>query len=160
MKIHDTNKMCDILITLYVLFILWFCVLSRTEAVHEVRYIGWSLWYMWNCWWMGYLFLQTIGNVLLYIQLGFLATYRFGEIRFKLVALRCCLTCMGIEGIQYLKGCGTLDFDNMINNLIGVGLGYLCYKMITIRRINVGVVCIVIAYSIIGLRIIWLNFYR
>lgn len=160
MKEQIRDRIYESLIVLYVLFILWFCVLSRTETVYEVRPLGWSFQYMWNCWWMGYLFLQTIGNVLLYMPLGFLATRRFGTDKILRVSFTGIVVCIVIEAIQFITSCGTLDFDDMANNLVDVGLGYLCYRMEKTRKISVLAVSVVIAYIILGFRVVWLNSYR
>lgn len=109
---------------------------------------------------MGYLFLQTIGNVLLYMPLGFLATRRFGTDKILRVSFTGIVVCIVIEAIQFITSCGTLDFDDMVNNLVGVGLGYLCYRMEKTRKISVVAVSVVIAYIILGFRVVWLNSYR
>lgn len=160
MKLQVKNRIYEILIVLYVLFVLWLCVLSRTETVYEVRTLGWSFQIIWNCWWMGYLFLQTVGNVLLYIPLGFVSSCRFGIYKFKFVALISCVTCLEIEVLQFANSCGTLDFDDIVNNIVGAWLGYLAYKMMKTHKVSPVAIVIVSAYLMLGLRVVWLYNHR
>lgn len=85
MKWFNKAQFNNLRITLYILFILWVCAFSRIDMVYETRLPGWSYQYMWNYWWMSNLYLQTIGNVLLYMSMGYLFTQRLGLKRLQMV---------------------------------------------------------------------------
>lgn len=145
---------------LYVIFIIWLCILSRAKSIRTVNALGWSFHQLWNYWWTTALFPQVIGNVLLYIPVGAAVAY---------LAKRnyiCISTIIGagISGIveitQYITARGTLDGDDFVNNVLGALLGGLFAKYIFVqkdKRMLIFAIMIMGVYLVLLFRIIWLQ---
>lgn len=76
------------------------------------------------------LWFQMVGNILLFIPIGGMLPIilkkfsKFQYILFVGLALSAC-----IELVQYITKRGVLDVDDIINNMLGVILGYCCFKI-------------------------------
>lgn len=141
----------------YLIFVFWFCVFSRTETVYEVRQLGWSFYGMWNQWWQGFLYLQTIGNVLLYVPIGYLSTM---AMRPRMVVKPIVIgssVCSVVEIMQCVNSCGTLDYDDFINNIVGTVVGYLVYKGFIDKKCSKTLIILIGLYVILGLRVLYIG---
>lgn len=148
------RKLGCILLLAYILFVFWFCVFSRTETVYEIRQLGWSFYGMWNQWWQGYLYIQTIGNVLIYVPIGILSAVAMRpQIIIKSIIVGS-IVCSMVEIMQYLNSCGTLDLDDFINNVLGTLVGYLVYRGIIDKKCSKLLIVIISLYVVLGLRVL------
>ena len=72
-----------------------------------------------------HIIVNLVGNVVMFIPLGFLLAENFARLRkFYQTMLFCVLVIVGIEIAQLLTGLGSLDVDDLILNLLGAALGY------------------------------------
>ncbi len=75
------------------------------------------------------------GNVFLFIPLGFLLPRIWARMRgffrtmFSIAAL-----VIAVEILQYFTQLGSLDIDDLILNLIGAAIGYICWKIYVRKR--------------------------
>jgi glycopeptide antibiotics resistance protein len=77
-------------------------------------------------------FINFIGNIILFIPLGFLFPYAFDKkISILKILLVGCIVSFGIEITQYLVlSSRRADIDDIILNVFGVLIGFLIYKWI------------------------------
>lgn len=72
------------------------------------------------------------GNILCFLPMGFfLSLGRKGPGRVFLEALGLILA---IELVQYVTTLGYFDIDDIVSNLLGVGLGWLLYRLLRRRK--------------------------
>lgn len=75
-------------------------------------------------------FVNLVGNVVMFVPLGFLLPRLFPNLRrfFRSLFLAAVLI-VAVEVIQYVTMLGTCDVDDLILNLPGVMLGYWLYRL-------------------------------
>lgn len=154
------NQVLIFMLLGYIGFIYWFCVFSRNLSTYDVRPIGWSFINMWNYWWESFLYIQTIGNLLLYVPLGILSALCWKNKPF-LSALFCgIIVCISVEVLQYLLACGTLDFDDVVNNIMGTLVGCGIIQSIRKKRIDSKLIGIVALYMVLAVKVVWVWYSR
>ena len=78
---------------------------------------------------------QMIGNVALFVPLGFLLPFAVGTCRRLWVVLAiAAATSVSIEGLQLVLPGHATDVDDVILNTIGAAVGYLAFSMIDRQR--------------------------
>lgn len=77
----------------------------------------------------------VVENVLLFIPYGFaLAWAIVRQRRFWVNLLTGALTSIAIECMQLITGRGYFQIDDILTNILGTVLGYLCFRLLFIRR--------------------------
>ena len=72
-----------------------------------------------------HIIVNLVGNVVLFLPLGFLLAENFAGLRkFYRMLPFCAVIIAGIEAAQLLTGLGSLDVDDLILNLLGASAGY------------------------------------
>lgn len=125
---------------LYALVMLWLLLLRRTprpisleEAVqsstnlvpfatirHQLRLLGGP--------WTGFAVKNLVGNVVLFIPLGFLPALGRSPRRSGWCLLLAALLIAAVEAAQLLLRVGSADVDDWLLNMLGVLLGYGIWK--------------------------------
>ena len=99
----------------------YFIVLGRDDAV------GLSL--------RPYAVINFLGNLLAFLPLGLLLPPLFSmQRRFALFLLTVTAAICLIELLQYASRRGALDIDDLLLNLPGAVLGWLCWKLAAVRK--------------------------
>ncbi|MFP3726553.1 VanZ family protein [Priestia filamentosa] len=80
-------------------------------------------------------FYNLVGNVGLFVPFGVYLLFRKREKGFSFIWLWVApiITISGIETIQHFTHRGSMDIDDLILNVLGVGIGYMVYPVI--RRV-------------------------
>lgn len=123
-----TAKMgiCILLFSVYVTFLLGVTLLNRQMgSIHQVKLQPlWS--YVEACkesswgWWS-----QIIYNIVAFVPMGFFVPMIFERMRkFIWVLILGGLTSVGIEVFQLVLRCGLMETDDIVNNTMGVIMGY------------------------------------
>lgn len=108
------KKSRKVLVTLYILIILWITLFSREPMTARIfRGLFWEIE-------MGY-WNNIIQNILLFIPLGFLIGGKRGIIAGVLLSI-------GIELTQYIFRLGYCELDDMLNNTIGATIGAMLFS--------------------------------
>lgn len=117
---------------IYCIFLIWFCVLSRKYVPHQIAYPGWSFCAMLEYRWDGFLLYQTLGNIILYMPIGFILSKKcislWNTMSYGL------LICSIIEVLQFVFYRGILDFDDIINNVVGAIIGKLTADCVAYKK--------------------------
>lgn len=71
-------------------------------------------------------FNNIISNILIFVPLGFFASYYLTNIKASVIALASFIISFCIEGLQYYLG-NSFNVDDIILNILGGFLGYLLY---------------------------------
>lgn len=73
---------------------------------------------------------NVVGNILLFVPLGFFIPFLFkkGE-DLKNILMYGFIGSLAVEVIQYFTAINITDIDDIIFNTLGAGLGFLCYKV-------------------------------
>ncbi len=79
-------------------------------------------------------FYNLVGNVLLFMPMGFLMPFIVEEHRFFKVMIISFLISCSLELIQLVTLLGCFDVDDMILNVLGAILGYLCFWILTMNK--------------------------
>lgn len=78
---------------------------------------------------LGLFIINIVGNVAVFIPLGFMLPLLFRRMRKFIGVLAICTLLISIsEILQYIFRIGTLDIDDLILNLIGCILGFVFYQ--------------------------------
>ena len=109
------KKSRKVLVTLYILIILWITLFSRETGT--VRVFKGLFWEARMSYWG-----DIALNILLFIPLGFLV----GDKRTILIGL---LLSAGIELTQYVLKLGVCEVDDVLNNTIGTAIGFSLYSL-------------------------------
>lgn len=71
---------------------------------------------------------NIVGNVVVFIPLGFLLPLCFNGFRkWPKMFLFCILLLLSFESLQYLLKVGVFDVDDILLNTVGAAMGYLLY---------------------------------
>lgn len=112
-----TKRSQKAILVLYILFILWVTLFSRTPRTERiVKGLFWEVR-------MGY-WLDIVLNILLFIPLGFL----LGEKSWKAVLVGFLLS-LFIELTQYFLLLGYCEADDVLNNTIGTFVGFGMFRL-------------------------------
>ena len=71
-------------------------------------------------------FSNIFSNILIFVPLGFFASYYLTNIKASVIALATLIISLCTEGLQYYLG-NSFDIDNLILNTIGGFIGFLLY---------------------------------
>ena len=75
--------------------------------------------------------INLVGNVIMFVPLGFLVPFAFKIQRKLYRTLLLSFTAIFImETVQFFARLGSFDVDDIILNLTGVLIGYLCFRVI------------------------------
>jgi glycopeptide antibiotics resistance protein len=75
-------------------------------------------------------FINLVGNVVMFVPLGFFLPYLWKRQRNLFMCLLTgMLLIIGIEVTQFFSLLGCCDVDDLILNMAGILLGYLCWKL-------------------------------
>ena len=78
---------------------------------------------------------NLVGNVVMFIPLGFLTPYIWGKLRkFWVHFLYMVLIIVGIEVLQLVTLLGSCDVDDLILNLVGTSVGFLVWKVVSRKK--------------------------
>lgn len=81
--------------------------------------------------------LNIILNILLFVPFGFLFAFDFEKLKRSWLVLPLgCLFSLAVELFQLAFSIGIADVDDLINNLLGVVIGYSFYRLIYIARFH------------------------
>lgn len=82
---------------------------------------------------------NVVGNILLFVPLGFFIPLLFKKSEdLKKVLLYGFISSVSIEAIQYFTAINITDIDDVIFNTLGAGLGFICYmvfKKLEVKKI-------------------------
>ena len=88
-----------------------------------------------NAYLLRHAFINLVGNVVMFIPLGFFLPAIWVTMRkFFVCALCTTLVIVTIEALQYLTSLGSCDIDDLILNLPGAMLGWGLYRLICRKR--------------------------
>ena len=74
---------------------------------------------------------NLVGNVAMFVPLGFLTPILWRRLRrFGWHALAMVLSIVAIELLQRVTRLGSCDVDDLLLNLIGTAMGYLCFRLL------------------------------
>ena len=75
-------------------------------------------------------FINLAGNVIMFVPLGYFLPKIFEKLRkfWKTTLFSLCLI-VTVETVQYFTMLGTCDVDDLILNMVGVGIGYLLWRI-------------------------------
>lgn len=157
-KIKEHKKSIYIVVfLLYLLFIIWLCLLLRQPDERKVSMLGETFIAVWKYPWTWILLVMTFANVLLYIPVGVLLeriTQSNGISIFSGGMLS-----IIVEVTQFLTCRGTLDFDDIVNNTVGAILGVFlidilkCFKRKT-GQMPIGIKIVLTLCGIYGVIIV------
>ena len=154
MRKQEGKVIAKILLIAYIVFVFWFCVISRTETVYDIRALGWSFYGMWNHWWQGFLYFQTIGNVLMYLPFGFLISKIWEPKTMLIPFIAGIVLCGTVELLQFIGNCGTLDFDDVINNIAGTLIGFYLNQYSKKEKSVGAILGLTFPYVLLGVRVL------
>lgn len=128
------KKLRYVLFGAYIFLVLWLTLIDRQfgerramlipfwEYISAVRGIRGT-----------YYIKQILGNLTLLFPLGFmLPMIRVITVK-QVFVVGLCFSCF-IELMQYIMGCGLMEFDDVFNNTTGAIIGYLIYKGVRRRK--------------------------
>ena len=133
--VSKTRKAAIALLALYVLFILWKTVFSRTpdETLSYTR----PLWKFYSYHFLIYGFTDIVPNIVLnilfFVPFGFLLAAAIGGEGWKtfaLTVLPALALSVAIEFTQLYFKLGKFELDDIVNNTLGAALGFLIYKFV------------------------------
>lgn len=75
-------------------------------------------------------FYNLAANILLFVPYGVAALLLYKEISWKQLLIVSAVVIFLIETAQHLTKRGTMDIDDLLLNLLGVGIGYLIYPVV------------------------------
>lgn len=81
-----------------------------------------------------------IMNMILFAPLGLFAGDLFPKSfpiwkKVLCIVIPCCLLSIGVESLQYLRQCGEVELDDVINNTFGAFLGVLCVPLLSKKQV-------------------------
>lgn len=118
------KRASNILFVLFVLFALWYTLLSRTATSRRCDFrLFWAL----RAWFHGdpqgkKEFVQYLCNILFFIPFGLLIPWK--KKGWKSVMFSAALFSVSIEVSQYVSGRGLCELDDVIANIAGAMLGF------------------------------------
>lgn len=120
---------CILIFSVYLTFLFGVTLFNRqSEGVRQLQLeLLWSykMTLLDRNWALG---LQIIFNVIAFLPFGFLVPELFHRMqRFMCVIIAACLLSGFIEGIQLVFSCGLCELDDVMNNTIGAGIGYIVW---------------------------------
>lgn len=127
--------MGKIVFALYILFLLYFLILSRNSTFDEMHYNFVPFHEILRYWnyrdQLGMLtFTNLLGNIAIFIPLGFLEALVVDKRSFLKTSLDGFLLSLLVEICQMITRVGTFDVDDLILNTLGTMLGYLVFLTI------------------------------
>ena len=137
-KYHIVGKF---VFALYILFLLYFLILSRKVSFEEMHYNLVPFHEILRYWnyrdQLGMLtLLNLFGNVALFMPLGFLEALSSDKRSFVKTSLDGFLLSLLVEICQTVTLIGTFDVDDLILNTLGAMLGFLIFVILNaIRRV-------------------------
>lgn len=130
---HRKELIFSVLFALEVSALLWITLLSRVPGARVVYLIPLNSWFQafkGDKQWI----LENIGNILMFLPLGFLLNMIIGEKK------KCVALCFGfslfIEIVQLITRLGSFEVDDLIHNTLGCFIGAAICQMIGIRKIE------------------------
>ena len=120
-------------LAVYLLFVLYITLLSRSASL--LRFCRLELFWSYQVWLQGNAGLgrEILLNIILFVPLGSLLmnALHFWQKRragFLSVAI-CLLVTVAIEAVQYFRGLGFCEIDDVFNNVLGAVIGVGLYKL-------------------------------
>lgn len=120
-------------LTVYLLFVLYITLLSRSSSLF--RSCRLELFWSYQVWLQGNAALgrEILLNIILFVPLGFLLmnvlhSRKKQRAGFLSVAI-CLLVTVAIEAVQYFRGLGLCETDDVFNNVLGAVIGVGIYKL-------------------------------
>lgn len=124
---------------LYVTAMIWLLFGQRwgTELYRSINLkpfvtlkLYWKLLNSTNAYLVRHAFINLVGNVVMFIPLGFFQPYLLGSLRkwYKTLLTTTVLILL-VEVVQYVTGLGSCDIDDLILNLLGAWLGYILWRL-------------------------------
>ena len=141
-RITASERNAAVLLSAYVMVMLYFTVLGRySQSYYRAEPELFRLYIILSKEFDIHTFGQIFINILMFIPVGFLlpaAIHRRGKYIFS--ALLCLCLTVFIELSQLILRCGTLEFDDILNNFIGGIAGILIYltasRIYKLKRTN------------------------
>ena len=124
-----------VLFGLYIVFILWITLLNRNNGINRSTLTPfWEYARVIKNQGRRYFLGQIIGNITLFIPLGFMLPFlpKFKNVKLVKVFLIGLCFSVFIELTQYVTGRGLMEFDDAFNNTLGAVTGYGANKLIKI----------------------------
>ena len=95
---------------------------ANLEPLHTIKlYLNWNHLY-WST-------VNILGNIAVFVPLGLLLPISFRRMNFLKTMLLSLLVILFIEFSQLYTGLGEFDVDDILLNLLGLGIGYMLYAM-------------------------------
>ena len=90
----------------------------------------WNLLHGSNAYLVRHAFINLVGNVVMFVPLGFFQPYLNAGLRkwYKTLLTTAVLILL-VEVVQYVTGLGSCDIDDLILNLAGAWLGYIIWRI-------------------------------
>ncbi|HHW39354.1 MAG TPA: VanZ family protein [Bacillales bacterium] len=76
---------------------------------------------------MGVVTIYFIGNIIVFVPMGFLPPFFLKKVSFHRMILFCLAVIVGIEFIQFITCLGVADVDDIILNMIGCMIGFMIF---------------------------------
>ncbi|MEG0109218.1 MAG: VanZ family protein [Lachnospiraceae bacterium] len=131
---ENKRRLVFIPFIIYMILVCFYTMMNR-DVTGNMQYeltLFWSYRLAWGQGMMGYQE-EILNNIWLFVPLGIMIPIICPQMQKIWKVLLCGLTVsFGIETIQLLFKIGLFEFDDMFNNTIGSGLGYLAFLMIKI----------------------------
>lgn len=145
---NAANKpLIRLLFLLYVVLMVWLLFVQRIDAGGTAVEENWNfhpfktlrLYYglmsSENSYYIVHAFVNLVGNVLMFVPLGFFLPSIWNVFRrFWVLAPVALFLVVTVEAMQYFTGLGSCDVDDLILNLPGVICGYLLYRSVRKNR--------------------------
>lgn len=83
-----------------------------------------------NAYLVRHAFINLVGNVVMFVPLGFFQPYLIAGLRkWHKTLLTTTVLILMVEVVQYITGLGSCDIDDLILNLAGAWLGYILWRI-------------------------------
>ena len=83
-----------------------------------------------NAYLVRHAFINLVGNVVMFIPLGFFQPYLLVKLRkWYKTMLTTVVLILAVEVVQYVTGLGSCDIDDLLLNLVGAWLGYILWRI-------------------------------
>lgn len=90
----------------------------------------WKLLHGENAYLVRHAFINLVGNVVMFIPLGFFQPYLLVKLRkWYKTMLTTVVLILAVEVVQYVTGLGSCDIDDLLLNLVGAWLGYILWRI-------------------------------
>ena len=90
----------------------------------------WRLLHSENAYLVRHAFVNLLGNVVMFIPLGFFQPWLSCRLRtWYKTLLATAMLILLVEGIQYLTQLGSCDIDDVILNIAGAAIGYILWRI-------------------------------